>query len=226
MDEYSRREWSRFAVEHCGIGTCVASVTQDAAGHDQRLAFRKGELVTVLCCFTEPGEIARPDHWFLGSCGCSIGFFQRKDIDAIPKLRSVGTVDARLPPEERPLAPAAKLMGLLVPPDRVLVPLENEDNLQHPPTVNMKQVTDGGQDNKAAVKPATPEHVPDALLFAPASESSADVRSVDGDVPDEYSKEDYETLNSIYDAYFRPTTFIESDVQSTPAKNVLPTSPV
>lgn len=226
MDEYSRREWSRFAVEHRGIGTCVASATRDAAGDDQRLGFRKGELVTVLCCFTEPGETTRPDHWFLGSCGYSIGFFQRKDMDAIPKLRSVGTVDARLPPQERLLAPAAKLMGFLVPPDRVLVPLENEDNVQQLPSVNMNQAMDGGQDNKAAVKPATPELVPDALLFASASKSSADARSSDGDVFDEYSKEDYETLNSIYDAYFRPTTFIESDMQSTPTKNVLPTSPV
>merc|ERR1712227_1094916 len=129
-------------------------------------------------------------------------------MDAIPKLRSVGTVDARLPPQERLLAPAAKLMGFLVPPDRVLVPLENEDNVQHPPSVNMNQAMDGGQDNKAAVKPETPELVPDALLFASASKSSADARSADGDVFDEYSKEDYETLNSIYDAYFRPTTFI------------------
>ena len=90
----------------------------------------------------------------------------------------------------------------------------------------MNQAMDGGQDNKAAVKPETPELVPDALLFASASKSSADARNSDGDVFDEYSKEDYETLNSIYDAYFRPTTFIESDMQSTPTKNVLPTSPV
>ncbi|SHO76618.1 Similar to S.cerevisiae protein GYP5 (GTPase-activating protein (GAP) for yeast Rab family members) [Malassezia sympodialis ATCC 42132] len=255
MDEHSWHEWWRFAVEDGGIGTCIAALTRVTNENANRLAFRQGEPITVLFCVLPPQDTVYPSGLFLGFCGYSIGIFDGKEVHTMTPLRSAGTVDAALPAAQRPFAPVVKLTSIHVPPGRRIVRFEERTWLPptppqaekplaaDPPSAGESRPAEFSDEGAMAISAAMLSQHPLDMSYVtrqsytdtqphqePATlepEASADSKSP---LPDEESLwDDMRTRDptySIYDSYFRPSTYLyedeedeedEAPVQNTPA---------
>ncbi|WFD22132.1 hypothetical protein MEQU1_000794 [Malassezia equina] len=244
MDEYSWREWWRFAVEDGGIGTCIAALTRVTNENANRLAFRQGESITVLYCVLRPEDAVYPGGLFLGFCGYSIGLFDGKEVHSMTPLRSTGTVDATLPKAQRPFAPVLKLTSIHIPPGCQIVRFEeqaapaaprpshasvapaSEPPVTSAPSTDDVRPTEFSAEGDMAISAAMLAHHPLDMSYG-ARRSSSEERARAGPAPpvieepsmdaqrsslDEKTEGRLrESTYSIYDAYFRPSMYMDDD---------------
>ncbi|WFD18551.1 hypothetical protein MCAP1_000755 [Malassezia caprae] len=235
MDEHSWREWWRFAVEDGGIGTCVAALTRVTNENANRLAFRQGESITVLYCVLPPKDRVYPGGLFLGFCGYSIGLFDGKEVHTMTPLRCAGTVDATLPVAQRPFAPVVKLTSIHVPPGQRIVrfeesePSESAEKEPPAPKAEDERPAEVSVESDLAISAAMlAQHPLDTSYVMQPSDSDTQAREVPAvpELPETqrpsldeeplWTDEQFrEPIYSIYDAYFRPSMYLEDEEEDT-----------
>lgn len=223
MDEFSRREWCRFAAEQGGIGSCVARTTCSSSENGEHLVFQQGQKIIVLCCVSQPDDGPRPEGWFLGYANNEIGYFDGAYMESVPPLLCVGSVERPLPPHSDVFADTpVPLQSLIVPPDRKLVAFDpnvgvpmNMCSTQDLPSPRPRSPTlrdDAlfSSSTEHLDKPVN-EMVPEAgeILAPPekASSLAAEPTLPQQQQPSETNDNafEYEDVYSIYNTYFRPS---------------------
>jgi len=221
-------------MEDGGIGTCVAALTRVTNENANRLAFRQGESITVLYCVFHPEDTVYPGGLFLGFCGYSIGLFDGKEVHTMTPLSRAGTVDATLPVVQRPFAPVAKLTSIHVPPGRQIVRFEERmppdtRAANEPPAASAEDVrpAEVSVDSDLAISAAMlAQHPLDKSYVTQKStgnmqEPEAPVPTVPEVAETQHSSLDEEPkwtdesfrepIYSIYDAYFRPSMYLDEE---------------